>query len=307
MSRFLNNIKHPQNVRSFRFARRGHKFLEDVTDSMRTNQNMYRAWNKAKKYGKLHRIAFVVLAFIPLFKLLCGKGRDYVEKLKKDRFILKLEGPGLEDEEAWFYLPNFEKDLIQKRIVETKYFFERNELANLQRYIRNGDVCLDIGANIGNHAIYYAKICHASKIFAFEPVQSTFAILKKNIELNQLENCIEALNVGLSDRKKSASIFHFEEENIGATQLTENKKGNLHLIALDDMYFPGAIDYIKIDVEGMEYDLLRGAKTFFPKHNPVVYIEVWKENFEKVNSLFQEYGYFIIEKRPADNYIYRRK
>ena len=282
------------------------RLLENATDSLRTNQYMYRAWDKSKQFGKLHRVAFAFLAVVPLWKLLCGRGREYMRQLKKDDCILKLEGPGCDDEEVFFYLPNFEKDFIQKWIVATKYFFERNELGNLQRYIRKGDVCLDIGANIGNHSIYYAKICHASKIFAFEPVQSTFATLQKNIKINHLENCIEARNFGLSDRMKSASIVHFDEKNIGSTQLSENNGGDLKLASLDDMTFSCNIDFVKIDVEGMEYDLLRGAKQFFAKHKPVVFIEIWDKHFEKVNSLLQEYGYRVFEKRPADNYIYRQ-
>lgn len=229
-----------------------------------------------------------------------------MKQLRDNDCILKLEGPGCEEEEVLFYLPNFEKDFIQKWIVATKYFFERNELGNLQRYIRKGDVCLDIGANIGNHSIYYAKICHASKIFAFEPVQSTFSTLQKNIELNHLENCIEACDFGLSDRTKSASIVHFDEQNIGSTKLAENNDGDLKLASLDDIKFSCNIDFVKIDVEGMEYDLLRGAKQFFSQQRPVVFVEIWDEHFEKVDSLLQEYGYRIFEKRPAGNYIYRK-
>ena len=277
--------------------------IERATDSLRTNPNMYWAWDKSKKYGKLQWIAFLWFAVIPICKLLCGKGHDYAAKLKKDDCILELSGAG---GGILFYLPLFEQDCIQQEMVLTKNFFERVELGHLQRFIRNGDVCLDIGANIGNHSIYYAMICHASKIFAFEPVQSTFEILKKNIKLNHLENCIEAHNVGMSNRTKSASIVHFEENNIGATQLSENNTGDLQLVALDDMDFP-AVDFVKIDVEGMEHDLLRGAKQFFAKHNPILFIEIWNEHFEQVDALLQDYGYALFEKRPTENYIYRRK
>lgn len=147
---------------------------------------------------------------------------------------------------------------------------------------------------------------HVSKIYAFELVQSTFAILKRNIELNHLENCIEAYNVGMSDRRKSASIVHFEAKNIGATQLAENNDGDLKLVSLDDMVFP-SVDFVKIDVEGMEYDLLRGGRSFFANQSPVIFIEIWDENFERVDLLMQEYGYALFERRSAENYVYRRR
>ncbi len=279
--------------------------FEHALNSIRTNQNWYRAWDKSKQYGKLRHVAFLMFSIIPCAKMLCGKGRDYIEKLKKDGCILQLEGTDVKDEEIFFYLPNFEKDFIQKLIVATKNFYERPELAHLQRYIRNGDVCLDIGANIGNHSIYYSKICRVAKVFAFEPVKSTFSILKKNIELNHLEKRVEAHNVGLSDRTKLASVCYFDENNIGSTELSENDGGDLQLVSLDEMNFPCKIDFVKIDVENMEYDLLRGAKQFFARHTPVVYIEILDNNFKRVDSLLHQYGYLLSEKRPAFNYVYR--
>lgn len=104
-------------------GRRFSRFLEQATDSLRTNQNMYRAWDHSKKFGKLQRLVFVFLAIVPIDKLLYGKGRDYMKQLEKDGCILHLEGSGLEREDVSLYLPDFEKNLIQKGIVATKYDF----------------------------------------------------------------------------------------------------------------------------------------------------------------------------------------
>lgn len=285
------------------------KKIEKAIVALKTNQNMYMAWDKAKRYGHFRWIAFWVFSIVPVGKLLCGRGSDYIEKLKKADCIIKLDGTGIDDD-IWFYLPNFEKDSIQRLMVYTRNFYERVELQYLrENYIRKGDVCLDIGANIGNHSIYFTKMCHASKVYAFEPVKSTFAILKKNISLNGEDTRIEASNVGISDRTKSARIAHFEENNIGGTQLVGDRDGDLRLIALDDIQFSVNVDFVKIDVEGMEYDLLRGGRLFFEKHRPVVFIEICKRNFIKVDSLMQQYGYHLVEKREgnmmsADNYIY---
>lgn len=284
--------------------------IEKALEALKTNQNMYMAWDKAKQYGKLRWMAFGLFSMVPAGKLLCGRGWDYIGKLKNHGCVLQLEGTGA-GENTRFYLPNFEKDAIQRLMVYTKNFYERFELQNLkENYIRKGDVCLDIGANIGNHSVYFAKMCHASKVYAFEPVKSTYAILQKNISLNDLENRIEACNIGISDRTKSARIAHFEESNIGGTQLAEDQDGDLRLTSLDDIQFRHNIDFVKIDIEGMEYDLLRGARRFFEKNRPVVFIEISKKTFSKVDALLQQYGYRIYEKREgnmmsADNYIYR--
>lgn len=128
--------------------------IEKAVEALKTNQNLYIAWDKAKKYGKLRWMAFGLFALGPVGKLLCGKGWDYLGKLKKDGCILKLDGTGICDD-IRFYLPDFEGDYIQRIMVYTRNFFERVELQNLkENYMRKGDVCLDIGANIGNHSIY---------------------------------------------------------------------------------------------------------------------------------------------------------
>lgn len=281
------------------------KVIEKAIDSLRTNPNMYRAWDKSRKYGCFHWVAFLLFSIVPIGKLLCGKGNDWVEKIKRNNCTLRLDGFGVEQYDVLFFLPNFEEDFIQKTMVLTRNFFERAELANLKKnYIRKGAVCLDIGANIGNHSIYYAKICNASRVYAFEPVGSTFDILKKNIALNHADGIIKAFNCGVSDRKKSASIIHFARNNIGATQLAEDENGTIRLVSLDDMGFQH-VDFMKIDIENMEYDLLCGASSFFAENKPIIFIEVQEDgNFEKVDALLKSYGYRLLEKRDAKNYIY---
>jgi len=281
--------------------------IERIVTALKTNQNLYMAWDKAKKAGNYKWLVFPFHAIIPVAKILCGRGHDYVGKLKADNYVLKLDGSGLEKENIVFYLPNFERDYIQSVMMFTRNFFERDELAYLkEKYIKSGAVCLDVGANIGNHAVYYSKLCHASRVYAFEPVHSTFEILKKNIAINDLDKIVDAYNLGISDRTKTARITHFEECNIGYTQLAEDETGPLQLVSLDEMKLPRPIDFIKIDVEGMEYDVLCGASSLLRNSSPTIFIEIWEENYEKVDELLRNTGYSMVEKRPAENYIYQR-
>ena len=241
--------------------------IDKPENPLRANWGMRHALHKAKAFGIFKWPAFLFFSIAPLIKLLSGRGDDYLENFRKHDCVLELVGTDVKKGTV-FYLPDFEQDLIQGTILTTDSFFERFELAHLRKnYIRKGDVCLDIGANIGNHSVYFAKNCHASKVYAFEPVKSTFDVLKRNIELNNLEKCIQAYNYGISDRMKSASIVHFDETNIGATQLTADATGNLKLIALDDMSFQMKVDFVKIDVEGMEYDVLFGGSKFLHRTN----------------------------------------
>lgn len=279
--------------------------FQKAIDLLSSHQGMCRAWHKAKAFGFFKWPAFLWFAIVPLIKLLCGKGDDYIERFKKRGCVLKLVGPDVE-RNTFFHLPNFATDLIQGVILRTDNFYERLELAHLKaNYVPIDGVCLDIGANIGNHSIFFAKNCHVSKVFAFEPVPSTFAILKRNIELNNLEGCIRAYDYGISNCAKSASIDYFDESNIGGTSLAEDVGGPLKLFALDDIPFPNVkIDFVKIDVEGMEYEVLCGGAQFFAKNKPVVYIEIFPDRFDKVDSLMNTYGYSLVESLARHNFIY---
>ena len=91
-----------------------------------------------------------------------------------------------------FYLPYVKKDFIQQLIYRKKQYFEQENLDYICKKWENGLIghtlknssVLDVGANIGNHTLYYLNECHAKSAYCFEPVPDTFRILSKNIEIN---------------------------------------------------------------------------------------------------------------------------
>lgn len=104
-----------------------------------------------------------------------------------------------------FYLPLCKTDFIQKHICLTNSFFEEEQLywitnialgGAIGRRIKGGCV-LDIGANIGNHTLYFSIISGATVVKAFEPIRLTFNTLKKNICINKLDNIVEPYNVAV--------------------------------------------------------------------------------------------------------------
>jgi hypothetical protein len=115
-----------------------------------------------------------------------------------------------------FFVPFFPRDFIQHHQVSSGCFFENDILLDLAQYIPPGSVVFDIGANIGNHAVFWAVKGHAQKVYCFEPVPSTYAILKRNVALNQLEDRIIALNLALSDQIEGLEIASYSLSNIGA-------------------------------------------------------------------------------------------
>lgn len=207
-----------------------------------------------------------------------------------------------------FYVPNYPLDTIQKCIVDKSEFYENDILKELGNYIPENAVIIDIGTNIGNHSIYWATQLKPKQIYAFEPIDTTFKILEKNIALNNLEKIIKPYNIGLSDEKSAAKISKYSNDNIGGTSITKcsDKKGlSLEVDKLDNINLPETkIDFIKIDVEGHEILVLKGAEQTLKKYKPLIFIEIFPENFEQVNELLTNYGYKIQKRYKYSNYLF---
>lgn len=158
--------------------------------------------------------------------------------------------------------------------------FEHDELQFLgqQVFPRLPDraVALDIGANIGNHAVHFAR--SFDRVLAFEPHPRTFRLLAFNAELAP---GVVPLNVGASDRAGSVDVVQ-DPLNIGATSVLwagEAGAGSyrLALQRLDDMPEIAAlpsIGFVKIDIEGHEPEALEGAAETLRRHRPLIAMEV---------------------------------
>ncbi len=212
---------------------------------------------------------------------------------------------------AKLYVPNYPVDLIQSIIVDKRNFFDYGTLRELQPYIKKNPVILDIGANIGNHSVYWALESSTKRIYSFEPIKETFNILKKNVEINGLSNKIKIFNVGLSNQKINGSISFFDHTNIGGTHVKQDPKGNLSLDKLDNIKIEeDVVDFIKIDVEGHELEVLQGAKETLLKYKPVIFIETFPDKKPKVHKYLIDLGYRLEKSLRDNNYLYlfdRRK
>lgn len=208
-----------------------------------------------------------------------------------------------------FYVPNYPFDLIQQTIVNEETYYDIKNLKAIYKLIPKDAYILDVGANIGNHSLYFATECKAKKIYAFEPIPTTFSILKKNIELNHLENIISPFNVGLSSKATSGIIKKYSMENIGATIVEQSKDGNLALARLDDVDLSAfeRIDFLKIDIEGHEIEMLKGAMETLKRFKPTIYIETFKNNQTEVFGILENLGFQNIARFDGDNFVFIAK
>jgi FkbM family methyltransferase len=171
--------------------------------------------------------------------------------------------------------------------------FEENEINFLYKFLREGDIVLEIGANIGLHALHEAKAeGNNGKVFAFEPVPSTHNTMLANLKLNAFTN-IATYNVGLSSSKSQLEMNVSSNYDAWNTLVDQSKmvanasifdsKIYVDLIKLDDFIIDENIDVkkislVKIDVEGWEKFVLLGGANFLKNESPVLMIEFDENN-----------------------------
>lgn len=211
-----------------------------------------------------------------------------------------------------FFLPLAHDDLIQQYILLSDNYFESGMLQEIFYNFKGGllsklvgqndSIVVDLGANIGNHTLFFANELHAGKVISFEPVPDTFKILQKNIQLNNLEDKVELHNEGLSDKPGHAVIASFNEGNIGGTSLKQGE-GTLVLTTLDSLNLK-KITMIKIDVEGMEPQALEGARDTITRLRPFIMTEAFSNKAPLVEDFFRPLNYCHFKTSENDYLFY---
>jgi len=167
-------------------------------------------------------------------------------------------------------------------------------------------VVVDIGANIGNHSLYFSD--YFTEVLAFEPHPFTYKLLAMNAELVANVRCF---NCGLSSETRTASMVLDGRNMSGARVARVGNGGSASSIRLETLdMFIGAtcgrsVRLIKIDVEGHEFEVLAGAEVTIRKHQPIILFEQHPSAFAAGTSrtidLLKSYGYecfACIEKTP---------
>ncbi len=181
---------------------------------------------------------------------------------------------------------NLYKDSLLCKCI---YFgFEESELSFLKTFLKPEDCFVDIGSNIGLFSVLASPLVgKKGTIYAFEPTPKTFTRLMENIKLNSLTNLFPE-NIGLSDTSGSMSFYTSNNEYdawnsmVRLSQLEDSSKININVSALDE-YVESKdiqkINLIKLDVEGWEYNVLRGSSNVLSwKDAPVLMVEFNENN-----------------------------
>ena len=195
-------------------------------------------------------------------------------------------------EPVYFTITN-RRDAIQKFHCLGQ-FYEAEELDIIRRWFRPGSVFCDIGANIGNHSLFALKFLRASQSILFEPNPAAIAILRSNLELNGLTDRADFTNIGygLSDTAASGLAISAPGRNMGAGKLVQGD-GTLQTLRGDDALAGRHVDFIKIDVEGMELRVLGGLTDTLARCRPLIFIEVDRANAFEFKQWYRAHGYGV--------------
>lgn len=177
-------------------------------------------------------------------------------------------------------LPDASSDLTQRTIVDNGTFKDLEELENLADMLSPGAVIIDAGANIGNHTIYLASMVKDAHVHSFEPLAHCYSTLAENIRLNGLDSPRKVTPycaaLGNTDGKAEIAAWattNGEVINVGGTRLRESESGEFSVVTIDSLGLE-RLDLLKIDVEGMQLEVLKGGAETIKRCMPVIFIEL---------------------------------
>ena len=244
----------------------------------------YRCRDKVRLFGWLilDSVPRTLLQTLPTLK-------EYIELAK----ILLLRGVILNVNESQFTLLDSESVLIISPEFESWIW---NHLK-----VAKGDVFLDVGAHIGKYTVSIAKIVGENGlVIAIEPHPTNYKTLVENIRLNGLKNVI-ALNIAAWSEDRKVTLFigdkpghHSVKKNFGRGSIIVNAK------ALDNVLNElkvEKVNWIKIDVEGAEFEVLKGLQNTLRKHRPTLIVEISKEQ-NKIEDFISKLGYTLEKIAP---------
>ena len=191
------------------------------------------------------------------------------------------------------------RDLIQSHHLLGR-FYEADELMIMSKAFPPGGAFLDIGANVGNHTVFFGKILKASHILPVEVNPRVISLLRTNIILNGLEDNsdLSHLGIGLYDEASENASVSYRERNIGGGKVVPEGGSGLTLMKGDDI-FTSKFDLVKIDVEGAEIKVLNGMKNYLNEFKPNIFVEVDNGNSDEFLDWIGAHGYAICDRHQS--------
>lgn len=200
-----------------------------------------------------------------------------------------------------FDISIFDFDETVSNIIRENSIYSKNDLIVMQNNINDGDIFLDIGANIGWHTLFGSKfVGEKGKVYSFEPSTKNYNLLVENIQNNNLKNvfpCKVALSDFTGTKELALSSVNYgdnivcetekleeqmnewyEKNNPNTTDFKSKTRESIDSFKLDDFIEQNNIDidkitFLKMDIQGSEAKALEGMKNLIDKQRPFIIME----------------------------------
>jgi FkbM family methyltransferase len=176
--------------------------------------------------------------------------------------------------------------------------YERDEVRFARRVLKPGDVTIDVGAHIGFFTMHMADaVGAAGRVYAFEPLDSNAALLERSIAENRFGDRVVLQRAAVGARPGTATLtFPLETLNSGGAYLLRdgtaalagNQKRQVPLVALDALDLRRPVRFIKLDVEGAEPLVVRGASRILKDDRPTLLSELHPVQLERASGTTAE-------------------
>ncbi len=200
---------------------------------------------------------------------------------------------------------NYEVDLSEGIELSLYLFgdFQKHVTKNAFLTIKDDFTIIDIGANVGLMTLQFAKLVPNGKVYSFEPTFYALERLKKNLSLNEsIAKNVTVINSFVSEKSDTKpDIVAFSSWKVNGERSTNDHPVHLGTpkstegvpaISLDDFVEVNAIDkidFIKIDTDGHEYEVFKGAKKAIAKYRPKIIFEIGLYVMDEKNISFDYY------------------
>ena len=166
------------------------------------------------------------------------------------------------------------------QIRNQKFGTPEPEYLELDKYVRDGDWVIDVGANVGHYTMKLSNLVGANgRVIAFEPVSTTFCHLTNNAQLATHKN-ITLINAAVSESSKlvgmsiprfATGLSNYYQASIDSGD--DDSDTFVLTISVDSLRLSNTIRFIKVDAEGHEPAVLRGLRNVINRDKPILVLE----------------------------------
>jgi FkbM family methyltransferase len=186
----------------------------------------------------------------------------------------------------------YDNELLNRKYYSKGGFHEIRLLEKIKQLNRKG-VYIDVGANVGNHSIFFGLFCPSTKVISIEAEKKIVGVLTENLSKNLTDNKYEIYNYAISDFNGFVEMSNVIEGNPGSTHVLNEGKGDVECTTIDDLLSDVTnIAVMKFDIEGHEIKALKKSTEIIKKYKPIIITEIKKrQDFNVISEILNEYGY----------------